>query len=248
MSEFIKPKTVFVSDADYIQNLVNVNLKKDLHDNEEICQHCHGTGMVIADNIYGLSDDPDKLIGRFPYNHQTISFCPHCYNGVVHRCKLCEQIMPKGRLKHDCELQKEADRIKSNKDKAEELKKAPIAPKEVEYSCTYLYSEYYPYNEGYFSDWDEFFESWAEEHEPDDKRPEFVWITKSEKMRIDAYSIVESATDNLYEDAMDNISTGSIKELQDYLDKWCDNCGVGNVYYENHKYKVRIPWEEYDNE
>lgn len=67
-------------------------------------------------------------------------------------------------------------------------------------------------------------------------------------MRIDAYSIVESATDDLYEDAMDNISTGSIKELQDYLDKWCDNCGVGNIYYENHKYKVRIPWEEYDNE
>lgn len=47
MSEFIKPKTVFVSDSEYIQNLVNVNLKKDLHDDEEICQHCHGTGMVI---------------------------------------------------------------------------------------------------------------------------------------------------------------------------------------------------------
>lgn len=28
MNEFIKPKTVFVSDSEYIQNLVNVNLKK----------------------------------------------------------------------------------------------------------------------------------------------------------------------------------------------------------------------------
>lgn len=35
MSEFIKPKTVFVSDSEYIQNLVNVNLKKDLHDDEK---------------------------------------------------------------------------------------------------------------------------------------------------------------------------------------------------------------------
>lgn len=67
MSEFVKPKTVFVSDAEYIQNLVNANLKKDLHDNEEICQHCHGTGMEIVNNPYGLSDDPDKTKGHFPY-------------------------------------------------------------------------------------------------------------------------------------------------------------------------------------
>lgn len=247
MSEFIKPKTVFVSDSEYIQNLVNINLKKDLHDDEEICQHCHGTGMVITNNPYGLSDDPNRSIGTlFPYQHQSITFCLYCYNGIVHRCILCGQIMPRGRLKHDCEQQREIDRAELAKKEAEEWQKAPIAPKEVEEACFCLYSEYYPHNEGYFCDWDEFFESWAEEHEPDDKRPEFVWITKSEKMRIDAYSIVESATDDLYEDAMDNISTGSIKELQDYLDKWCDNCGVGNIYYENHKYKVRIPWEKYN--
>ena len=57
MNKFVKPKTEFISDADYIQKLVNTNLKKDLHDNEEICQHCHGTGMVVVDNRYGLSED-----------------------------------------------------------------------------------------------------------------------------------------------------------------------------------------------
>lgn len=154
MSEFIKPKTVFISDSEYIQNLVNVNLKKDLHNDEEICQHCHGTGMVITNNPYGLSDDPNRSIGTlFPYQHQSITFCPYCYNGIVHRCKLCGQIMPRGRLKHDCEQQREIDRAELAKKEAEEWQKAPIAPKEVEEACFYLYSEYYPHNEGYFCDW-----------------------------------------------------------------------------------------------
>ena len=70
--------------------------------------------------------------------------------------------MPRGRLKHDCEQQREIDRAELDKKEAEEWQKAPIAPKEVEEACFYLYSEYYPHNEGYFCDWDEFFESWAE--------------------------------------------------------------------------------------
>lgn len=245
MSEFIKPKTEYVSDKEYIQQLLNASLRKDLHDNEKICPHCHGTGLVIRDNRYGLSDDPNKKVGSFPYTHQSLFFCPHCFNGIIHRCKLCGLIIPKGRLKHDCEQQQEIDKAERVKKEAEEWENAPIAPKEIEEACFCLYSEYFPHNEGYFCDWDEFFEAWAEEHDPEDKRPKFVWITESVKMRIDAYNVVESATDNMYEGAIDNISTESIKELQTYLDNWCEHCGVGNTYYEDHKYKVRIPWEDY---
>lgn len=54
MGEFVKPKRVIVTDKEYIQKLVNANLVKDLHDNEEICPYCHGTGMVIRDNQYGV--------------------------------------------------------------------------------------------------------------------------------------------------------------------------------------------------
>lgn len=95
MTDFKKPKTEYVTDKEYIEKLVNVNLKKDLYDNEEICQFCHGTGLVVRDNPYGLADDPDKKAGVFPYNHQVLTFCPHCYNGIVHRCKLCGEIMPR---------------------------------------------------------------------------------------------------------------------------------------------------------
>ena len=95
MSEFVKPKTVFVSDAKYIQNLVNVNLQKDLCDDEEVCPYCHGTGMTVYNHSYGLSDDPDRTINiLFPYRHQSITFCRHCYDGVVHR-QIEKSVQPK---------------------------------------------------------------------------------------------------------------------------------------------------------
>lgn len=86
MGKFIKPKRVIVSDKEYIQKLVNANLVKDLHDNEEICPYCHGTGMVIRDNQYGLSDDPDRKVW-FPYKHQAITFCQHCFNDPVDKVR-----------------------------------------------------------------------------------------------------------------------------------------------------------------
>lgn len=92
MSEFVKPKTEYVADKNYVEKLVNVHLKKDLHGDEEICEVCHGTGLVIRVNPYGLSDDPDKS-RMFPYSHQTLTFCPHCFNGIIHRCNLCGGII-----------------------------------------------------------------------------------------------------------------------------------------------------------
>lgn len=248
MDEFVKPKTVIISDADYIQTLVDVSLKqgikKDLHDNEEICQHCHGTGMVVVDNRYGLSNDPDSRSGQFPYLHQSISFCPHCYNGVVRRCPLCGELIKKGWLVCDCDAQREIRENERQQKLQEAFDKAPTAPKEVIDEIECFYSESYTNNGGYFFDWSDFFENWFENHQPDDFRPSYVWITEPVKMSIDAWSIVKSETEELYEDAFDDISSGAIKELQDFIDDWCRRCGVGTTYHESHKYKVQIPWED----
>lgn len=247
MNGFVKPTIKNVSDSDYITKLVNANLHKDLHDNEEICQHCHGTGMVVVDNPYGLSDDPEKHIGNmFPYKHQSISFCPHCYNGIVHRCSICGNLIKRGFTKCDCDGQKAIDSEKRRQKLKEELDNAPIAPKEIEDSMECFYSDCYGYNEGYFFGWDEFFDYWFE-NEPGIERPEFVWITEPVEMSIDAMDIIENAIEDLYEDAIDSISDESRKELQEYLDSWCKTCGVGTTYYESHKYKVRIPWESADD-
>lgn len=244
MSVFTKPLEQIVTDQEYISKLVDANLHKDLHDDEEICVFCHGTGLVIRDNPYGLSNDPNRTTEMFPYKHQAISFCPNCYNGIVHKCKLCGQILPRGTSKCNCEKQREIDRLERERKAAEALENAPIAPQEVAESCACFYSDCYPHNEGYFLDWESFFDAWECYHEPDDDRPEYVWITESVDMHIDAYSIVESATEDLYEDAASDIPDEKIKQLQKYLNDWCKSCGVGKTYYESHKYKVRIPWDQ----
>lgn len=83
MPGFVKPTRKVVNIEDAFGELIGKKLIKDLHDNEEICPVCHGTGLRIEDNPYGLSDNPDKRAGQFPYKHQSIRFCPNCYNGVV---------------------------------------------------------------------------------------------------------------------------------------------------------------------
>lgn len=247
MEEFRKPKRVIVSDKEYIGKLVEANLVKDLYDNEELCPYCHGTGMVIVENPYGLTEDPDKKAGMFPYRHQSISFCQHCYNGIRHRCKLCGGIMQRGWLKHDCEQQRLLDKKEEARKNADALKNAPLLPDErqKEYDC--FCSDSYTRNEGYFMDWDEFFQDWHENHEyMEDERPEFAWVTDPVELSIDAGDVVSMATEDLYEDAFDDISSKEIERLQHFIDEWIKTCGVGTTYYESHKYKVRIPWEDYD--
>ena len=243
-----KPRRVYVCEDDYINKLTSVSLVKDLYDNEEICPFCHGTGLTIMDNRYGLTEEHNYTREHFPYKHQSISFCQHCYNGVVRRCKLCGEIIHKGYLRHDCEKQREIDAAEREQKEIDKLNKTPIAPEEIEKKCDYLFSEYYPYNEGFFADWDEFFDAWYDRYSETDKRPEFVWITKPKTMKIDASDIVDMATEDLYEDARDSISDECIDELQEYLNEWCKRCGVGETYFQDYSYKVKIPWQIYDKE
>ena len=63
-------------------------------------------------------------------------------------------------------------------------------------------------------------------------------------MKIDADNIIESATEELYEDACYDISDEKADELQNFLNEWCKTSGVRTTYYQS-KYKVKIPWEGY---
>lgn len=246
MSEFVKPKTEHVAPQDYIIRLLNTNLQKDLQDNEEICAHCQGTGMVVADRRYGLSGDPDKKAGVFPYTHQTLTFCPFCYNGVVQKCQYCGEILPKGRSKHDCEQQKAVDYAAAREKEMATLEAAETHPPEA---LEVGYFEGYPYNEGYFFEWDEFFDWWSSDYDADTcERPKYVWATKGVKPRIDADCLIETMTEDMYEDAPDRISQEKRQELQDFLDEWCENCGVGETYWPDMKNKIEVPWDKYERE
>jgi predicted RNA-binding Zn-ribbon protein involved in translation (DUF1610 family) len=247
---FVQPRKVFVDVKGYLESLLPNGLEKDLHEDEdyieEVCETCHGAGFAKSDNRYGLTDHHGRV--AFPFKHESLWWCPDCYNGIVYRCKHCGKLLPKGHLKCDCETIKERERVAGAKklqeawDKAEEL--GPEALGDRFGMCCL---DDYGYRDGYFDDWDEFFETWENQDEGT-PRPTHVWGTDTVEMHIDAGDVVDNATEELYEDAGSEIGKKTMKELQDFLNDWCGRCGVGKTYMESHEFKVRIPWEDYDKE
>ena len=80
---FIKPKRVVVDALEYLSEALGGGLQKDLQENQILCPICKGTGLTIDDRVYGLSDDPNKTHGHFPYHTQYIASCDHCFAGIV---------------------------------------------------------------------------------------------------------------------------------------------------------------------
>lgn len=210
MPGFVKPTRKVVNIEDAFGELIGKKLIKDLHDNEEICPVCHGTGLRIEDNPYGLSDDPDKRAGQFPYKHQSIRFCLNCYNG------------------------KEKERL----EKAEKHE-----PNALGSLFTMAQSDFYSHNEGYFSCWEDFFDSWNEDREEFTGKPLYVWGTEEVEMSFDASSIVSNACEDMYEDAYDDIGADAVAEMQRYLNEWKKKYGRTS-YLLTTKHAIRIPWEE----
>lgn len=235
--QHMKPKKVVVSDKEYIEKLVNVGLVKELDDNVAICSYCHGTGLIIKnETIIGLNVE-----------FQFIDYCPYCYHGVVQICELCGGIIQHGYYKHDCKQQKILDEKERKQREEKEFLEAELLPKDKEKCYEYYYSSLYTKDNGLFDNWNDFFENWYNNHDDCEVRPEYVWVTDIIQMYMDAKEIVRYTTDDLYEDAIEDISDKDIRKLQEMLDKWVDNCGINRTYCESHRYKVKIPWEKYKN-
>lgn len=60
---------------------------------------------------------------------------------------------------------------------------------------------------------------------------------------MDADGIIDSACDDLHEDARDNISGQDQKELQDFLDKWCEKQSGTITYYPCYREYVKVEKE-----
>jgi len=245
----MKPKKIIIPNEKVQEYLGSMfyGLEKDLYETEnyreEICEYCMGTGVVKADNRYGLSEERGVPgVSMFPYRHESVSFCPHCYNGVAKRCKLCGEIMPKNMLKHNCAQQRAIDDEEEKRKERELLETLEEATEKQLENCKMFYSDYYPYNDGYFEDFYEFFDAWEGEHEEGDPRPEYCYGTDEIEFHIDADTIVYNACEDMYEDAYEN--AGDIDELQRLIDIWCERNSPGSAYAVHKRFKVRIPWEE----
>lgn len=250
MSDFTPPVRETVSIHDAFVSLLNQKLVKDLHDNEELCPVCGGVGMRIIDNRYGLSDDTTHPGVYFPYMHQSICMCNNCYNGVILRCQYCGKQIRRGWLTCDCaEVRRQKEQTKKEKLKAAFAAAEKHEPDALGSTFLFGYSDDYPYNNGYFEDWDDFFDAWFDDdvRPLDAVKPEYVWGTDPQKMSFDAHDLVENACEEMYEDAMCDIGNQPVAEMQQYLDQWAEKYGV-TTWYEDHHHAIRIPWEEREHD
>lgn len=230
-------KHISLNVAKEIKNILPDTLEKDLMDNEEICPVCHGLGVVLDSNIYGIKGDTSEVTKKalFPYNHQAIKFCLNCYNGVIKICEYCGKPLSKGTMKCNCEKQKEIDEAKEKQKYQEIIAKA----KEVDIKTvsTYLYDKE---TDSYFADIEEFIDKYKNNKEMSKNLPEILWLCSEEKIIINANSIVEEACEELHEDAFYNISYEDKKELQTFLDNWCRKQSGTTTYYPSYNEYVKV--------
>lgn len=217
-------------------------LIKDLQEHERICPECQGLGMTIENNVYGIEGDTSEAGQRehFPYKHQALSFCQSCYNGVQKLCPYCGKPYERGYYHCNCEGQKKADEEKRIKKWEETVSKA----KEVQGSdvTTYLYCEEF---DSYHPDMDDFFDNYACNYNDEQSRriPEQLWVCSVTEISLDANNIIESACDELHEDAYENCDWDSLQKL---LDEWCKKQSGTTTYYPCYKEYVKIDWSQYD--
>ncbi|WP_099467839.1 hypothetical protein [Konateibacter massiliensis] len=220
-----------------VKKMFPKELIKDLQDDERICPTCHGLGMRIENNVYGIHGDTSEAgkRERFPYKHQALSFCPDCYNGVQKLCEYCKQpFKQRGYYHCNCEgfkKDEEEKRIAKYNDmvsKAKDVQEADVT--------TMLYCEEF---DKYFIDTDDFFEYWASDCDDEDIIPERLWVCSIAEVGIDAANVIENACSDLHEDASENCDYGSLQKL---LDIWCKEQSGTTTYYPCYDEYITIDW------
>lgn len=245
-------KHISLNVTEEIKKLLPETLEKDLQDDEIICPVCHGLGIIKRNYNFGVKeDDVEKHFKLNWYDNEYFTLCPECYFGRLKTCKYCGKVLSKGSNRCDCEdfleQEREEKRIKYQEtiDKAKEI--------ELKDTVYYMYDEE---SEEYFSDesefadhywdlyqkgihdcsnFDEYFEKYV---------PKVLWNCKETRIYIDADNIIENACDDLHEDARDNITDE--KELQEFLNKWCEKQSGATTYYPSYKEYVRVQKEWFD--
>lgn len=243
-------KSINVSEE--IKNILPDTLEKDLQENEEICPVCHGLGVVIDNNVYGIRDDTSEAAKKsmFPYNHQALRLCPNCFNGVIKLCKYCgKPLKDRHTIECDCEEYKFREDIAASVRYSDKINSAKEIQLEDITTDVWFYDED---TDKYFPDIDSFVAYYENNNnyetveELENYLPEVLWFTEETSIQINAGNIIEDACEELHEDAYDSISTLDIQKLQKVLDKWCEEqTGTKTYYPDYNKYiKVKKEWFE----
>lgn len=182
--------------------------------NEMLCETCGGIGWLMDQNS------------------SQIVKCQDCYGGVHHLCPYCHTPSKGICTDKNC-LEKRASMAETKRiDKAIKAKIDDVPEKDK----GMLYSDSYPYNEGYFAGIEDLVEYCRDEGII---IPSYIWSTDKVELTLDAMQIIENACEELHEDAVSNIKDE--EELQLFLNNWCKKQTGTDTYIVNYKYAIEVP-------
>jgi hypothetical protein len=235
--------------TEHVDVNMKFKLKKDMVENEEICTRCGGLGIVSRDSPYGIRKEGESINfnNPFPFNKQSFTFCPDCYNGVRKRCKHCDCLVPKSYTECQCNKSKEERGVASWQ---LDLKRWQKSKKNTYDEALKNFEKLYVDNSDSFVDSDELIEhlhDYMEEHDLkiEDVLDWHIYTTNIFNISFDSHSIVEDACDELHEESYERISDSKFKELQNYLDKWASEVkNETTTYYPNWNIGILLSEED----
>jgi len=220
-------------------------LEKDLQENEVICETCKGLGVIVDNNPYYLKEEGSDLNNLFPYKKQSIRFCPDCYNGVRRVCKFCGKPGDRGYIypeDHcDCEGAKKFRAQKELKCILERYKKAKkITLQDAIYNGIEMV---YIDNTDSFVPIEQLEEEVEEILRDNPNKNLRIYSTIKRSLYLDAREILESEIESqdLHDEAYENIPEDKIEELQCFLDQWLKEISGTETYEPDFNTAIVIP-------
>lgn len=186
---------------------IKLSVATNLREGETLCKTCGGTGFL-------LNDYTNKLV-----------YCSDCHFGVVNICSECGKTYRGSCVTPTCEETRKSRFESERFEKAHKYKCLEDVPENLK---GMLYSDVYKYDNGYFTQLEDLYD-FCTVHNVE--VPNYVWCTTKSVLSLDASDILDMYCEDLHESAKENISTADIKELQDYLTKWCEKQSTSTETY-----------------
>jgi hypothetical protein len=214
---------------------IQLTLEKDLEKNECICNHCKGSGLVVGNNPFGIYGE-EKGNVLFPYNKEAIKGCPSCYNGVQKLCKHCDKVLQRGSSQCGCKgYQLESLMRISNREEENWNKSSKITYDEALDKYKYVYidntSDYVPVSDLEDVISDLIFDAKEQDGIELDMSDIRIYGTKETNLSIDVSDVFDRYYEDLHEDAISNIPSKKVEELENFLINWCNEVKSSTLTY-----------------
>ena len=202
--------------------------------NYKLCEECNGIGWIADDD----------------YTH--IEHCRKCCGtGIIKICQYC------GKETSFCDCEESKNERYNNHIHCDDhyYKTATIHAYDSNFAknMPMFYSPYYPYNDGFFEEWEDLFDWYYNELYDnisiEKERPEYVFATIPIQTNVDANDILDRISEDFIDcddvDLREHISSKTFNKVQDSLKDLRNEINNNCVYYEQDVNNIIvIPWEK----